>query len=164
MAQSIAGTDLATTWAANSSKVAVRVRCDWNKDGDYSDTYEDITARVLSVSINHTLYSQISGLPLLGAAGASRASLVVANETRWFSPDNASGLVGTYADLAYGIYRIPIYIELGYYSGATPEYLVQFVGEIEGVDESETHGEAQVVFQCVDNAVAISVQTLHNRD
>ena len=156
MAQSIAGTALATTWAANSSKVAVRVRCDWNKDGDYSDTYEDITARVLSVSINHTLYSQISGLPLLGAAGASRASLVVANETRWFSPDNASGLVGTYADLAYGIYRIPIYIELGYYSGETPQYLVQFVGEIEGVDESETHGEAQVVFQCVDNAVAIS--------
>ena len=156
MAQSIVGTDLATTWAANSSRVCVRVRCDWNKDGDYGDAYEDITDRVVSLSIQHALYSQIAGLPVLGEAGASKAALVVANESRWFSPDNASGLAGTYADLAYGIYRIPICIELGYYSGATPEYLVQFQGEIEGVDESESYGEAHVVFQCVDNSIALT--------
>jgi hypothetical protein len=156
VAQSISGTDLADTWAANSGQVAARVRCDWNKDGDYADTYEDITSRVLSVAINHSLYNQLSGLPLLGAGGASGATVVVDNEDRWFSPDNAAGLVGAYVGLAYGIYRIPIYIELGYYSGATPEYLVQFAGEIEGADESESYGKAQVVFQCKDNGVAIA--------
>lgn len=156
MAQSILGTDLADTWAAHSARVAVRVRADWNKDGDYSDTYEDITSRVVNIAVSHSLYNQLSGLPLLGAGGASGATVVLDNTDRWFSPDNASGLVATYADLAYGIYRIPIYIELGYYSDETPEYLVQFAGEIEGADESESYGQAQVVCQCKDNSIAIA--------
>ena len=155
MAQSIAGTDLATTWAASSARIAVRVRCDWNKDGDYGDAYEDVTSRVASLSISHALYNQLSGLPVLGGNRPSSATLQLLNEDRWFSPDNAAGLAGTYADLAYGIYRIPITIELGYYYGATPEYLTQFVGEIEGVDESESHGAAMVNVACTDNSIGL---------
>lgn len=155
MAQDYSATHLDTSWAASSARVACRVRADWNVDGDYTDTYEDITARVASLSINHTLYSQLAGLPVLGGSRPSTASLQLINEDRWFSPDNGSGLAGTYANLASGIYRIPIMIELGYYYGATPEYLVQFVGEIEGVDESEAHGTAMVVASCTDNSIGL---------
>jgi hypothetical protein len=156
MAQSIIGTDLATTWAANSSHVYVKVSADWNKDGDYGDAYEDITSRVLSLTISHALYNQLAGLPLLGVGSSSTATLTVNNEDRWFSPEAAAGLAATYTGLAYGIYRIPIKIEIGYYSGATPEGLVQFQGEIEASDESETFGAARVTFGCVDNSIAIT--------
>ena len=155
MAQSIVGTDLATTWAAHSARVALRVRCDWNKDGDYTDAYEDVTARVLTLSIQHKLYDQLSGLPYLGGGAGSKATLVLANEARWFSPE-AAGLAAEYPGLEYGIYGIPIIVELGYYSGATPEYLVQFAGIIEASDESEVYGKAQVTFECVDNSAVLS--------
>lgn len=156
MAQSIVGTDLATTWAANSSRVCVRVRVDWNRDGDYSDASEDITSRVLSLSIDHSLYNQLTGLPLLGGTRPSSASLQVLNEERWFSPDNASGLVATYPLIANGIYRFPIMIELGYYGlDSAADYLTQFVGEIEGADESESFGQATVNFSCTDASIAL---------
>lgn len=156
MAQSIVGTDLAATWAANSSRVCARVRVDWNRDGDYADAYEDITSRVLSLSISHALYDQVAGLPLLGGIRPSSASVQVINEARWFSPDNASGLVATYPLIAIGIYRFPIMIELGYYDlDGNPEYLTQFVGEIEGADEAESYGQATVNFGCTDNSIAL---------
>lgn len=155
MAQSIAGTNLAASWAASSARVATRVRVDWNRDGDYSDTCEDITSRVLSLSIQHSIYDQLAGLPVLGATAPSRASVVVSNEDRWLSPSNATGLAATYPLIAYGIYRFPIQIELGYYNGSTPERLVQFTGEIETADESESASDATVTFACTDNAIAL---------
>lgn len=155
MAQSIADTNLAASWAASSAKVAVRVRVDWNRDGDYGDVHEDITSRVQGLSIQHSIYDQLAGLPVLGATAPSRASVVVSNEDCWFSPTNASGLVASYPLIAYGIYRFPIQIELGYYNGSTPERLVQFTGEIEAADESESASDVTVTFACTDNSISL---------
>lgn len=155
MAQSISGTQLAASWAALNARVALRVRCDWNKDGDYTDAYENISDRVLSLRIGHSIYDPVAGLPYLGNAPAGSCHLVLDNHDRWFSPGNAVGLVATYADLANGMYRIPIRVEMGYYNGAIPERLVQFQGEIEETAEAEAVAQAQMAVTCRDNALGL---------
>lgn len=144
---------LTTAWGSATAGLAVRVRVDWNRDGDYVDTYEDVTDRVLSISIDHSLYDKLAGLPMLGVVSPAKASVVLSNETRWFSPSNASGLAGTYTSIADGYYRYPIRIEMGYIVSGAPEYLVQFQGEIEGAVESETMGQARISFTCIDNSI-----------
>lgn len=155
MAQSIAGTQLATTWAANVAGVAIRVRADWNRDGDFVDAGEDVTSRVRAIQITHRIHSALAGLPLLGNIGPSTATLVLSNADRYFSPNNASGIASVYTALADGMYRIPVQIEMGYYNGATPEYLTQFVGEMEAPDESEDGHTATVTFECTDKATGL---------
>ena len=155
MAQSIVGTNLLANWQATSARVACRVRADWNKDGAYTGTHEDITERVVSVSMAHRLYDPLAGLPLLGDVAPGDATITVSNDDRFFSPDNAAGIVATYPNLAHGIYRIPVMIEIGYYNGATPERLIQFVGEIESTSEAESEGESMITFGCIDRAVGL---------
>jgi hypothetical protein len=160
MAQSISGTQLAASWAALTARVAIRVRADWNQDGDYGDAYEDISDRVLGIQITHSLYDPLAGLPYLGNVAPGSCRLTLDNHDRWFSPDNAAGLAGTYTNLASGIYRIPVIVEMGYYDGSTPERLTQFVGEMEEPGEAEVAGQAQVTVICRDNAIALMQEKL----
>jgi hypothetical protein len=155
VAQATAGTQLATTWAQPHARVATSVRVDWNRDGDWSDPYEDITPRVISVTIRHQLYDQLSGLPLLGQVQPSSAEIVVANDDRWLSVNRAGGVASIYPGVAAGLYRIPIRVELGYYAGTTAERLVQFVGEIEGGEASELYGQGTITLSCVDNSIRL---------
>jgi len=151
MAQSIAGTNLAANWAATSARPAVGVLCDWNRDGDFSDTYEDVSSRVKSVTLSASLYESRTGLPGLGAANPGTATIVLSNDDNWFSPNNAAGLVGTYSGLADGMYRIPVQIWMGYYEGATAQTIRSFTGEIESTSESESSGGARTFrLQCHD--------------
>ena len=146
---------LQSAWASKSAKVAARVRVDWDRDGTYTDLYEDISGRVVSVTLRHAIYDPLAGLPVLGMAAPSQATVVVDNSDRWFSPSNMNGLRGTYSQIALGIYRFPVIIELGYEVSGAPEYLTQFVGEIEGADEQESYGEARVTFTCTDRSIGL---------
>ncbi len=119
MAQSTAGTSLLTTSLSTPRKVARAVYVDWNKDGDFSDSGENITARVLQFTCSASLYDDSYGLPALGSGSAGTATVTVANDDYWLSLTNAVGIVAPYPALADGIYRIPIKIKLGYYSDAT---------------------------------------------
>ncbi len=156
MAQSITGTHLAASWAAPSARPAVRVLVDWDTDGDYTGPDEDITSRVLDITIAHGLYDALGGLPVLGTVTASTASATVDNSDRWLSPDNPSGIVADHPELAGGYYRVPIRIEMGYVHGGAPELLVQFVGEIESSEQQESYGQAVVQFACLDRSLGLT--------
>lgn len=151
MAQSTAGTSLLTTSLSTPRKVARAVYVDWNKDGDFSDSGEDITARVIQFTCSASLYDASYGLPALGSVSAGTATVTVANDDYWLSLTNAAGIVATYPALADGIYRIPIKIYLGYYSDAdVAEALCQFTGEIEVADGTEGPSAATVTLSCHD--------------
>ncbi|MDX2139796.1 MAG: hypothetical protein SF123_17050 [Chloroflexota bacterium] len=72
---------MATTW---------NISIDWNRDGDYGDSHEDVTARVISVMWGlgiQEVYQDIADNSVL--------KLTLKNEDRLFSPDNStSPLVG----------------------------------------------------------------------
>lgn len=156
MAQNISGTNLYNNWKAAIATPVCRVRCDWNRDGDYNDTYENVSSRVLNIQITHEIYQSYTGLPRMGERAIGEAQLILSNEDNWFSPGNTSGLVATYPGLANGIYRIPIKIEIGYREGSTDELLTQFVGEITSANESERGGARTVTFRCEDNGFPLS--------
>ncbi len=148
MAQSTAGTNLATNWYANTAQPSVSVVVQW--DGT---NWTDETARVVSLEIQHALYDATSGVPLMGQNPPSQARLVMNNADDRFTSDNASGAL--YAYIAGGIYRVPVRIDMGYVDAVNgAERLRQFTGEIEVASESNAGGQKQVVFQCVDNAIA----------
>lgn len=149
MAQSTAGTDIKANWALDTVVKSHTVKVDWNKDGDFSDANEDITARVLSLVIRQSLLGRVAGLPLLGNVPPGTAHLVLQNFDNFFSPDNESSAIQ--ASIADGIYRFPIEIKLGYAS----ETLEQFVGEIESADESESPRGKDAVAKCVDNSIVV---------
>lgn len=148
MAQSTAGTNLATNWHASHATPCASVTVQW--DGT---NWTDETARVESLEIYHALYSQETGLPMMGTGQPSKATLVMNNTTDRFTPDNASGAL--YADISGGIYRVPIRIDMGYTDATNgDEVLRQFTGEIESASEANSGGHKQVVFNCVDAAIA----------
>ena len=63
------------------------VQVDWNNDGDYSDTNEDITDDVLEIksTVGRNFASQLTG-----RASAGRLEVTVKNNTGKYSPFNAS--------------------------------------------------------------------------
>ncbi len=148
MAQSTAGTNLVNNWHANTAQPAVSVTVQW--DGT---TWTDETSRVVSIEIQHALYDVTTGLPMLGNTQPSQARLVMWNADDRYTPDNNSSPLHTH--IQGGIYRVPIRIDMGYVDVVNgPERLRQFTGEIETASESNAGGQKQVVFQCVDNAIA----------
>jgi hypothetical protein len=148
MAQSTAGTNLVNNWHANTAQPAVSVTVQW--DGT---TWTDETSRVVSIEIQHALYDVTTGLPMLGNTQPSQARLVMWNADDRYTPDNNSSPL--HAHIQGGIYRVPIRIDMGYVDVVNgPERLRQFTGEIETASESNAGGQKQVVFQCVDNAIA----------
>jgi len=152
VAQSTAGTAIETNWAKDTAVVSVTVRVDWNKDADFADAYENITARVLSLVIHQSLYGRQTGLPLLGQVPPATARVELDNFDNFFSPGNTAGSV--YALISDGIYRFPIEIKLGYEEAGSPETLTQFMGEIESVNESEA-GSKNASADCLDNSIIV---------
>lgn len=150
MAQSIAGTNLASNWHSPVAEPVVRVYADWDLDGDYSDADEDISGYVLRVSIAHRLLDAVYGLPVLGGGRVSTASLTLLNPAHRFTPENASGLAGTYASIAQRkAYRVPVKIEMGYRDAVNgAEVLTQFVGQVENADPNERAGQRMLVYTC----------------
>lgn len=63
---------------------------DWNDDGDYSDTGEDITARVLRSGGPVRFTYGRDQARALGAIRAGETAFSVNNESKDYSPDNAS--------------------------------------------------------------------------
>jgi len=155
MAQSTAGTNIIANWAADYHTPCATVAVDWNRDGDYGDTYEDITSYVLAVTVAHNQLRHAAGG--LHRQGEPATALVTcANPGGWFSPDNASGLRGTYAAVANGYYRFPIKFDYGYTDDAAgDEELRQFTGEIEDYNEWTTEDGSYIQFTCVDKSIAI---------
>lgn len=154
MVQSIAGTNLATNWHASYATPVVDVYADWNMDGDYGDAYENISAYVRAVRIEHRLYDQLLGMPMLGQTQPSTATIVIENAKvgaveHFFSPDTAGGLGATYTPVANGFYRVPVKVEMGYNDPVNgDEVLRQFTGVIEGYTDLERVGVRQVTFTC----------------
>lgn len=149
MAQSVSGTNLVTNWRAHYAEPAVEVYCDWNMDGDYSDDAENVSAYVLSGTCNIELYDSLVGLPMLGGGRMSSAQVTLSNPNGYFSPDNSSGLAGTYPAVANGLYRVPIIIKAGYVDPTNgAETLRQFTGVIEGYGDSERIGVRQITLNC----------------
>jgi hypothetical protein len=147
VAQSIAGTNLATSWAASAQTVSFAVTVDWAR----ADSWADETAYVLSVQCETSIYDRMTGLPALGETMPARATIRLKNDTNRFSPGK-----GTIAAIADGIYRVPVRIAAGYVDATNgAEVLRQFTGEIESARETETAGQKVVVCECVDAGVAL---------
>jgi hypothetical protein len=148
VAQSTAGTNLVNNWHANTAQPSMSVTVQW--DGT---TWTDETARVESIEIRHALYDVTSGIPMMGQNQPSQARLVMNNKDDRFTPDNAAGAL--YEHIAGGIYRVPIRVDMGYVDATNgAERLRQFTGEIETATETNSGGQKQVVFSCIDNAIA----------
>jgi hypothetical protein len=147
VAQSIAGTNLATSWAASAQTVSFAVTVDWGR----ADSWTDETAYVLSVQCETSIYDRMTGLPALGETMPARATIRLKNDTNRFSPDK-----GTIAAIADGIYRVPVRVSAGYVDATNgAEVLRQFTGEIESAKETETRGQKIVACECVDAGVAL---------
>jgi hypothetical protein len=150
MAQSIVGTHLDETWNDRVATPTVAVYIDWSGDGDFDDAHEDVSSYVLNVSVQMGLLDEIYLLPVLGGVRAGSATITLANTGRFFSLTNASGIIGTYPALMDRLYGTKVRIEAGYYYGGAPERLVQFVGCIEGYEESETVDGSHITLRCRD--------------
>ncbi len=66
-----------------------RAYADWNDDGDFGDTYEDITADVLDDRAAVTAQYGRDQARALSPISAGRGSLTLDNEHRRYSPENA---------------------------------------------------------------------------
>ena len=156
MAQATAGTQLATTWAQPHARVATSVRVDWNRDGDWSDPYEDITPRVISVTIRHKLYDQLSGLPLwAGAAeqrrdrGGQRRQVALQTAGVWPASTAWPRTVPHPHPCRTGLLRRP-----------RPSGWSSSWGD-RGRRGPELYGQGTITLSCVDNPIRLSVQALH---
>lgn len=63
-------------------------KIDWNKDGDFSDTNEDVTSYLINKVVIDR--GRNKPHPLVGRAGPASCSLVLDNRTGIFSPTNSS--------------------------------------------------------------------------
>ena len=80
------GTDIYGIEVAPTYKVYV----DWNDDGDFTDTYDDITDRVLSCTITRGKDAE------LGSASCGIMEIILKNNDNLFTPTNSfSGLYGS---------------------------------------------------------------------
>lgn len=151
MVQSYAGTHLNTLWAADSAQSSVSIQMAW--DGV---NYKEEATRVLDWRIESSLYTADQGLPHLGQGPASRASITLDNSDGRFSADNAAGPL--YANIASGIYQVPVMIYGGYYcpTHRDHERLIQFTGEIVSSYETESGGRKAVTLACTDRSIEIA--------
>lgn len=159
MAQSTAGTNLATNWDDARVVPVCKVYFDWNLDGDWADADEDVTAYVLSVSVTHRLLDDAFGLPVMGGGRPSTAAITLLNTAHRFSPEQTStGLAATYASIANRkAYRVPVKITMGYNDPTNGnEVLTQFVGQVENAAPSESGGRREMAYTCqgIDGLIA----------
>lgn len=122
MAQSIAGTDLATTADAVDRKPVCLVEVQWDRS-----TWTDETDRVFSMN-GHMSLSALGASKTATSGGVSNTlSITMRNEDNRYSPNNSSSPL--YDDIKEGgIHMTPIRVSMGFYSGATAETLRQFTG------------------------------------
>jgi hypothetical protein len=140
MVQSIAGTNLATNWAASSQTLSRKVEIQW--DGT---NWVDESVYVLNYSARCGITSNgINGLPMFGGGTPGSGSLTLSNDTGRFSTRNAAGAL--YAYLVYGMERIRIRISAGYVDTTNgAEVKVIFTGYIYSPVESELSGGSRTV-------------------
>ena len=151
MAQSTAGTNLATNWDDARVVPACRVYFDWNMDGDWGDVNENISSYVRGVTITHRLLDDAFGLPVLGGGRPSTATITLLNRAHYFSPEQTStGLAATFTSVSNRkAYRVPVKIEMGYYDPINGnELLRQFTGQVESAVPREGPGRREMVYTC----------------
>jgi len=148
--QNVTGTNLATNWKATDATPVCHVYADWDGDGDYNLPDEDLTDYVLKVNVTHRLLDPVFGLPVLGAGRPAEATITLNNAGHRYSPENASGLAGTYTSISQQLcYRVPVVIDMGYVDTVNGEEVTrQFTGQIEGVQPAEAGGQRQLVYTC----------------
>lgn len=128
MAQAATAT-LRANWAADTAVLSPYVAIQW--DGV---NWTEETGRVQSMDWAASVQDPSSGLPFLGAAVISSASLTLHNADHRFSADNAASPL--YAAIRYGFKRIPVRISMGFWdASAGHERLRQFTGRIWKVRE-----------------------------
>jgi hypothetical protein len=132
MVQSIAGTNLATNWAASTQTPRYAVACQW--DGT---NWVDETAYVSSLRTRLGIStSGVNGLPMLGGGAPSWGSVTFINTTGRFSQRNTAGAL--YAYIRYGFMLIPITVEVGYQDATNGiERIRVFTGYMLAAQESE---------------------------
>ncbi|MCK6580634.1 MAG: hypothetical protein L6Q98_21290 [Anaerolineae bacterium] len=101
---------MATTWT---------FKIDWNKDGDFDDSNEDVSARVLQASWFLGFRE-----PYQDVADNSVLTLVVRNNDRLFSPENSSGAL-------YGLLLPFRAVRVESFDGTTTR--IHWVGRIESI-------------------------------
>ncbi len=138
---------LETAWAAKDRTLHVHVEVCW--DGA---TWTDETAYVLEITTEASLYDPQLGLPGLGRGQPGSAVLTLSNEGSRYSPDNAGSPL--HANIASGIYRVPIRIDASYETSPAEDALRQFTGYIEAPHEWAQPGARMVQFSCLDAAEA----------
>jgi hypothetical protein len=157
MGQDISATALETTAAAASRRVRVRLRVDWADAGFGSEgSWTDESAYVKTAAGNHEAVSAARSVAPVGRGVSDRVTVVCRNPEcaapdsgLRFSPSNTNGTL--YAYIADGgVYMKRATFEIGFYDGATPEYLRQITGYI--VDAQEDFERRTVTFTIRDRA------------
>ena len=162
MGQSTSGTSLTTTAAAAARKVAYRFMVDWEEDG-FSDIetwdntgHGDESAYVKSITGRHEAVSATRSVAPMGR-GVSDQIVVVChnpeesspNSGLRYSPSNTNGSLYSYIGSG-GMYMKRAVVEMGFYTGGTPERLRQITGYI--VDFQEDYETRTATFTIRDRA------------
>ena len=157
MGQSTAGTDLTTTAAATSRRLAVRFRCDWGEDGFGSENlWTNESAYVLSVRGSMEAIGMRRPISAVGRGVVNVVYVVCQNPEDSggysgfrFSPSNTNGSL--YADIGEGAVNMKrADLAMGIHDGVDFEYLLQISGYI--VDLQENYKARTVTFEIRDRA------------
>jgi hypothetical protein len=158
--QDISGTQLATTAMASERRVAFRLLCDWAEAGFGSEgSWTDESQYVTRVSGTLEGSDYLNGIGAVGGGVAGVCNVTLRNPDLGaqgfrFSPSNASGpLYSSIADSAWFLKRAVV--EMGFYSGATPERLRQMTGYIVGWRED--YARRQVTLEIRDRAAGAAL-------
>ena len=134
----------------------VRLRCDWDRDGSFTDADSDISADVISVELSRELSSDIpQAAKLFSGAAAAEATVTLGtfdpagDPTRhaaWkYSPLNSASPL-----FAYNRIGAPATLEFGFVTASGPEYVTVLTGRVRSIQV--TSGGRQAVMRISDRS------------
>lgn len=159
MGQNTAGTSLKTTAVAQGAKCCFRLLCDWDDTGFANHaSWTDESAYVLSINGSMEAVGFNKSLSAVGSGVTNQCTVVLSNPAtaghRRFSITDPSSAL--YAKIGEGAIRMKrAILEMGYYNGASPEYLHQITGYIVGFEELAHSQEVQ--FQIRDRGADLTM-------
>jgi hypothetical protein len=137
--QSVSGTLVAAILAAERQPL-VRLRVDWNRDGSYSGTYDNLSADVVGMELSRELATDLPAQARLFAGSAAAEAVVQlghrdpaldpAKHTAWYySPLNT-------ASPLYSFKRkgAPAILEIGFVTAAGAEYVTVLTGRVRSLE------------------------------
>lgn len=142
-----ASASLATAITSVLRTPTKRVQVDWDRDGSYGDTYDDLTPVVQSVTVDRQVATDIDAGAPTGLA-AAEATIQVAGDF----PDGAlaATVLSAYSGGMPGVTRMgaPVDIDLGMVGSAGKEYVDAFYGQLR--DVSIDAAERTAAITCLD--------------